>query len=75
MLCVNTNNRLLTIPFLPNHSCVYIDSEHHDHKHGHEKDEKPAAEESETPAWKKQALDQTGGNPMSLNWNVDKMEE
>ena len=59
------------------HLILSIHSEHHDHKPSHEDkhDEKPAAAKEETPAWKKQALDQSAGNPMTMNWNVDKMEE
>ena len=50
--------------------------EHHEHKHSHAEEE-PKKDEEEIPAWKKQALEQGAGDPMSLNWNVDsnKMEE
>jgi hypothetical protein len=46
------------------------------HKHSHEEDVEETKVEDEVPALKKQALEKTeAGDPMAMNWNVDKMEE
>lgn len=55
-------------------SCLFISA---DDEHLHPRNEEAPEEVDEMPAWKKQALEKQksdAGDPMTMNWNVDKME-